>query len=415
MLQKYKYLFLLFLLYLITSSCSSGYYVRNTFSYPTPVNTKDKKIQYQIKKLYHIDDIYADNLFDAARMNNFSKINDSTFQVNISPENIPINDSPWYAFRIRSEQPKRIYLQLKYTNGHHRYIPKISRNREIWKKVDTAEIRISKDRRSAIFPLKIDSAPTWVSAQKIINSTDLKKWLNKLKNRERATEFSSIGKSELGREIHFFRIGKGSSKEKKVILLMSRQHPPEVTGFLALEYFIDELLSKHDLSDDFYQKYDIWVFPLLNPDGVDLGHWRHNANGVDLNRDWAYFRQAEINTISQFIVNRAKKYHNKVVLGIDFHSTIKDIYYVCDDSFKTSLPGLKKYWTQSIDQLMGNFQSMYAPSPLDKPVSKAWFYLQFGATGMTYEVGDQTPEKIIEKKARIAVVTLMDLLINYPE
>ena len=39
----------------------------------------------------------------------------------------------------------------------------------------------------------------------------------------------------------------------------------------------------------------------MNPDGVDLGHWRHNANGVDLNRDWSYYNQPEIKQAVNFI------------------------------------------------------------------------------------------------------------------
>ena len=35
------------------------------------------------------------------------------------------------------------------------------------------------------------------------------------------------------------------------------------------------------------------VVPLANPDGVEQGHWRHNAQGVDLNRDWDRFQQPE--------------------------------------------------------------------------------------------------------------------------
>ena len=35
------------------------------------------------------------------------------------------------------------------------------------------------------------------------------------------------------------------------------------------------------------EKFRVLAFPLMNPDGVDLGHWRHNAGGIDLNRDWS--------------------------------------------------------------------------------------------------------------------------------
>jgi predicted deacylase len=410
---RHKSLILLGFLTLLFVSCSSKYYVRNTFEYPTPVETSNKKIQLQIKKTYHIDDVYADNLFDGARMNAFTKINDSLFEIIINPENFPINDSSWFAFRIHSDSAKTVYLKLTYNNGHHRYIPKISKDRIHWQSIDKENIIISKDETSVIFPVQLDHAMTWISAQEIINSSDVNSWINTLKNKKNTSDFKSIGKSKLDRNIPYFRIGEGSPKGKKVIILMSRQHPPEITGYLAFQHFVEELTTSHKLSSDFYKKYDIWVFPLLNPDGVDLGHWRHNANGIDLNRDWAYYRQPETDAVTKFIVKNAKQYKNKIILGLDFHSTQNDVYYVFDETFKSNLPNFQKYWTESIDRLVFPFKSKYSPEGLSKPFSKIWFYKQFNAESMTYEVGDEVSRDLIEKKARIAAITMMDLLIKY--
>ncbi len=152
-----------------------------------------------------------------------------------------------------------------------------------------------------------------------------------------------MGQSVLGRDIPYFRMGEGSSENKKVMILLSRQHPPEVTGFMALQYFVSELLKDDALTRSFYKRYDIWVFPLLNPDGVDLGHWRHNAHGIDLNRDWAFYRQPEIDAVTDFIIRKAKQGNNQVILGIDFHSTFKDIYYVYKDDISTKLPEFQKF------------------------------------------------------------------------
>ena len=41
-----------------------------------------------------------------------------------------------------------------------------------------------------------------------------------------------------------------------------------------------------------------------NPDGVDSGYWRHNSNGVDLNRDWIEFTQPETKAIKQFLESK---------------------------------------------------------------------------------------------------------------
>ncbi|HHH54413.1 MAG TPA: hypothetical protein ENK91_12200, partial [Bacteroidetes bacterium] len=358
--RSFKIFLLFFFVAISSSSCYffNGYYVRKDFKYPKPVDTKSKNIQYQIKKIYSFDNVYFDNTFDGARMNNVSKLDDSTYQVDILPENYPINDSPWYSFRVWSDSIRNIYIKLNYENGHHRYIPKISSDRTHWNVIDTSGLVIADDRSFAIFPFKVDTSKIWISAEEIINSSDVKIWMQKLKKNAFTSRFLSVGKTKLNKGIPFFRIGTGNSKGKDVIVLLSRQHPPEISGFLALKSFIEELLIENKVTEDFYKEYEFWVFPLMNPDGVDLGHWRHNANGVDLNRDWAYYRQPEVDAVTDFIVSNAKENKNEIVLSVDFHSTQKDVYYVYDDSFDTELKRFTKYWTDSIDRLIYPFESV---------------------------------------------------------
>ena len=103
-------------------------------AFETPVNTTSKPIQNQVKKTYTINElgIYASNEFDGARLNGFEKLNDTTAIVFISPENGPINNSPYYAFRAWSNTQKSFYFKFKYPKGYkHRYIPKIKKGNNI--------------------------------------------------------------------------------------------------------------------------------------------------------------------------------------------------------------------------------------------------------------------------------------------
>jgi hypothetical protein len=84
---------ILFSILVLIFSCKEDL---KTVLFETPVDTTDKPIELQIKKTYTIDDlgVYASNEFDAARLNGFEKLNDSTATVIINPENFPINKSP---------------------------------------------------------------------------------------------------------------------------------------------------------------------------------------------------------------------------------------------------------------------------------------------------------------------------------
>ena len=118
--MKYFYI----ILFGLCVSCTSGKLVNHKFT--RKVDTTTRPIEYQVKKTYAVGSVSASNEFPAARLNNFIQLNDSTYQATISPENVPINESPWYAFHIWSDVPQHIYLQLYYTEHEHRYNPKLS-------------------------------------------------------------------------------------------------------------------------------------------------------------------------------------------------------------------------------------------------------------------------------------------------
>lgn len=391
-------------------SCSKAYYIRNDFEFPDPVDTKNREIDIQEKKVYEVEGLKVDNTYDGARLNGFKKISDSLFEATINAENYPINESPWYSFRILTSEPKSIFLKLKYINASHRYFPKISYDRNIWDVIDTSEVKIDKEDHSATFRLDLKNSETYISAQEIVNSSDIESWNKSLISNEMVSELQSIGASPLGKNLNFFRIGNSEYRGKKVIVLTTRMHPPEISGFKAFQSFIETILTDTVYSDEFFKKYELWVFPCLNPDGVDFGHWRHNYNGVDLNRDWAFYRQPEINIITKYIIERAKKNKNKIVLSLDFHSTSQDIYYVFDDKFKTKLKDFPKKWTKEIDKAVFPFTTIFSPEPMSKPYSKTWFYKQFKAESITYEVGDETDRNIIRQKAKAAALSMMKLL-----
>jgi murein tripeptide amidase MpaA len=213
-----------------------------------------------------------------------------------------------------------------------------------------------------------------------------------------------------GREIPYLDIYSGNCEGRDLIILMCRQHPPEVTGYFAFQSFIKTLLDSNSLAIAFRKKYRVLAFPLMNPDGVELGHWRHNAGGVDLNRDWGYYRQPETNNISAFIVETARALKNKVILGIDFHSTWHDVYYVNPQDSET-LPDFWNYWTEAIDYALPEYEPRIEDAVETRDVTKNWFFREFGAEGITFEIGDNTDRRFIREKGHAAAASMMQLLI----
>lgn len=375
-------------------------------------DTHSKKIRLQPKKVFNLESIgvQLSNNFDGARLNNAEQINDSLIKVSIYPENAPINNSAFYAFKIWSKTPKNMYVQFKYPEKYeHRYIPKLKTSTTQWNAISNDRIFLL----DSVYTIKLalTQQTLTVSAQEIITSDNTKSWYSKITNSNtNLAHYKTVGKSVLGKPIPMLDLYIGDAKEKDIVVLLSRQHPPEVSGFIAFQSFLETILEDTELSKIFFSNYRVLVFPIVNPDGVDLGHWRHNAHGIDLNRDWAHYRQPEIKAVTKAIVKASKKSNGKVIVGIDFHSTQEDLYYTNQTIEGTTIPHFYDDWFSAIDTVFPDYTPNEIRDDSTQPVSKGWFLTTFGATAVTYEIGDETPRSFVKEKGATAAIELMKIL-----
>lgn len=398
------------------NSCSSC--KQETKSSLKRVSTTTRPIQKQWKGTFDLGNgIYCSNDFAGARLNGVVLTQDTIVTALITPENTPINDSPWYAFKLWSEIPTKINLKITYTEGYaHRYIPKLSYDKHNWESVDsskfyidTASISTGKSPKFCAIDIDLGKDTLWVSAQELITTEDMNDWSNELSNKPYIS-VSEIGKSFEGRPINALQIGPGESD--KVILVLSRQHPPEITGWLAMKWFVEELSKQNEKAEQFRDEYSIYVIPAVNPDGVENGHWRHGTGGVDLNRDWENFNQIETQVVRKFVENKTSN-GSKIIVSIDFHSTLKDIYYTISPELKGNMPGLIPNLINAVGQELEGYDPVVEPNPIDEPriSSTNYFFHEHKAEALTYEVGDNTPRDFIRTKAEVTAQKLMELLL----
>ena len=398
-----------FFILIKVSSCTSTAEV----FFQDVVDTSDKEIKFQEKKIFSFDKsgVYFSNDFEGARLNNVTQKNDSSFILKVLPENIPINPSPFYAFKVMSNTTKRINLEFDYPDGFkHRYIPKIySENK--WSIADTLSF-IEIDNKS-ILKVVVENKSKIISGQELNSSSIVYDWVEDLiQDRRDFVSFKKIGKTKLKRPFMVIDINKNQTKEKPIIVLITRQHPPEVTGYFAFQSFLSTILEESDLSSKFLNRYRILAFPLMNPDGVDLGHWRHNSGGVDLNRDWSVYNQKEVKTTVDFISKTLKKNNSKLILGLDFHSTYYDVFYTNIERLSTSMPFFLDEWFSSLENSIPNFKVNEQPSTSMQPVSKGWFLNAHKAVGVVYEIGDNTPKDRIKLVGRESAKSMMKIMLE---
>ncbi|MBN1125818.1 MAG: hypothetical protein JXA82_12485 [Sedimentisphaerales bacterium] len=115
-----------------------------------------------------------------------------------------------------------------------------------------------------------------------------------------------------------------SSYEKTTIVMISGNHNGEHSGNWALQGMVDFLAGDDPYAAQLRQHADVFVYPLVNPDGRFLGSGRGNPEltsaglGNDHNRVW---NRTGVSTIDAFTA--AMKYDTGGIVDyfFDFHST----------------------------------------------------------------------------------------------
>lgn len=378
------------------------------------------------------DDVTLDTDFPSG---NAAKcdIVDGRFVLMIEPEDAPpINCSPWYGFRLtpKNKKVKNAEVELNYSACGHRYWPKISPHGIIWNNIDKKYVRVTGKGDAKKAYLTVDfgkvgktykkGTPLFVSAQEILVPSIMDFWVKDFEGRD-DVRFWTLGKSKEGRDIRAMAISAAKDsatieKPREQIVLIGRQHPPEITGSLAQIYFVNALMEDTEIANQFRERFETSVVWMMNPDGVERGHWRHNIGGTDLNRDWGPFVQPETALMRDFLLNMQKDTTKRLKLFLDFHSTQKDVFYTLphdlDMTPQNFIPDWLGLYQQKIAKVKPDYvvneQARHDP---DSTVSKAWVYEQFHVPAITFELGDETDRLLIEKIGKEAAYAMMETLL----
>ena len=355
------------------------------------------------------DQVTFDTHFPRARITDCEMTADGEFTLWTRPENKPINHSPWFAFKVSAARPRQITVHLRCAEGSIRYRPKISTDGRRWISLPAEAFQMSQrpQANQGLLTLKIGPQPLYVAAQEFVARDELEEWGRTLEQLPFITR-AEIGRSIRGAPLYKLEIGEPTNNPAYVVII-GRQHPPEVTGSLALMRFIEEIVGDSDLARSFRKEIGILLVPLLNPDGVDLGHWRHNMGGVDLNRDWGTFAQPETRAVRDQIL--ALKDKGRVLLHLDFHSTFNDVFYTQTDSPQTP-DHFTKPWLDGITRRFPDYQVKRSPSePTRLTTSTSWAYKTLGIPAITYELGDNTDRAQLQQIATGAAQEMMTILL----
>ena len=354
--------------------------------------------------------ITFDNMFSGARLNACSMKGPRDFDVLITPENEPINPSPWYAFRVKAGKPAEINVHIRIATAKSRPRARTSDDGIHWKRVPDADWQGGSGAPECVLKLKVGPKPTWVASNHMIGVEQLWAWTDQLAAKPFAKQ-SVIGQSIAGRPIRMVELDQGAPPNYLVVI--GRQHPPEVAGSVGLMRFMEQVAGDSELAKRFRSKFRVVVVPLVNPDGVHEGQWRSTLGAVDNNRDWHDFSQPEARAVRDMILQVAKSPDARMFLLLDFHATDRDIFYLPPDDARTFPPNFARRWVDAIQKRFPDYKvESNGMHNADQWTFKRWAYETTGAPGITYELGSSTPHDRIDRIATGAADDAMQLLLQ---
>ncbi|MBC6412714.1 MAG: succinylglutamate desuccinylase/aspartoacylase family protein [Hyphomonadaceae bacterium] len=344
-------------------------------------------------------------------------VSDTSLELMIRPENTPINDSPWYGFRVDPKIPGILDITLSYEGGTHRYHPKVSYDGRSWDWLAQTQIDVDEDNgQTASIRLNLGQRPFFVSAQEIFTSEKHDRWARKLAERSDTT-LSEIGRSHDGHPLLMLEVETEPDTEKPYVMWVGRQHPPEVTGALFLISFTETILGDSGLSQKFLNRFNLLIVPNMNPDGVTAGFWRHNKGGIDLNRDWGPFTQPETQAVRSAL-ERFETGEDRIALFLDFHSTKRNLLYTQTDEEPASPPMFARDWAEAVDERLDDevYSFTREPRPMSaRAISKNYMYKNYGIAAITFEVGDATDRDAVREGAIVFAEEMMKIMIRAEE
>ncbi len=209
------------------------------------------------------------------------------------------------------------------------------------------------------------------------------------------------------------------------IWIHARTHPNEVQGWWVTNEIINILLSETPLGRTLRRHFIFHIMPMYNPDGVELGRPRENANGVDIESNWhSADPEPEVRVLRRlFETYMASPLPIRIALNM--HASYRcRRFFVYHDAKGTSpafaedqkkfIGDIRSYWPEGI-QNWDYFVSWKNGTPRVYPESWFWINYREAVMALTYEDMNCYSAGEYDRTAHAMVSGIIDYLnINPP-
>ena len=206
----------------------------------------------------------------------------------------------------------------------------------------------------------------------------------------------SIGSTVQGRAVWELTISENASSDfYKRIYIHARTHPGEEESFWVADEIINYLIADTPEAAFIRSNTIFHIVPMHNPDGVELGYARENANGLDIESGWDdSILQPEVVALQNRFIELSFA-PNPIKVALNMHSA-----YACKRYFvyhhengtsdyftdleKQFISGVQFYYPDGIED-WNYYVSWTNSTPDQYPESWWWFNYAEDVLALTYE------------------------------
>jgi hypothetical protein len=253
---------------------------------------------------------------------------------------------------------------------------------------------------SSVFRLQKNNGAGWGYTYDSLRA-DITRW-----RQSPYVTIDSVGATVQRRTMYVMTIHNRTSPvaQKKRIWIHARTHPNEVQGTWVTNEIIRILLSETSFGMNLRDSCVFSIMPMYNPDGVELGKLRENANNIDIESNWtAASPEPEVQVLrAQFVGLMSQS--NPIRVALNMHSAYgTNRYFVYHMPAGTSpgygaserqfIAGVQNYFPGGIRPY--NFFTSWPSAPaLQYPESWFWVNHREAVMALTYEdMNDPSAEK----------------------
>jgi len=276
-----------------------------------------------------------------------SNENPIVLTVNAHKENSDAWSQLWWYFLVEGlEHGDTVTIDLRVSDQSYSGITEkvfFSYDQLVWALTDTGSRSERNGDYYQTYTLKVKSNIVWFAYDLPYTSDSLHKLIRDHIHDTTNVEVISLSKSKNGRDVQGLKIHNHHQSEPKYgIWLQARTHAFESGTSWVLNELVEWLVSNDPLAKALLECSMIYVFPIIDMDGVDEGRSGKNRLPYDHNRGWALDVSEWEETNQSKTLMRLMVDEDQFDLFIDFHGPGSDSspYFIVPES--STLPHNKQ-------------------------------------------------------------------------